>query len=49
MAEQSTTRHLRVVGAATRPAGARGDETAREAYWARLRALRAERERLRAG
>ncbi|MFW5471342.1 hypothetical protein ACOCJ4_15005 [Knoellia sp. CPCC 206435] len=49
MAEESTTRHLRVVPAAARPADVGAEEPTREAYWARVRALRAERDRVRAG
>ena len=49
MTEESTTRHLRVVRAAARPADVGDEEPTREAYWARVRALRAERDRLRAG
>lgn len=51
MAEQSTTRHLRVARAATARVerGTGVDERDRAAYWARLQALRAERQRLRAG
>lgn len=51
MKEQRTTGHLRVVGATTSPAST-GRESAgsdRTAYWARVQALRAERQRLRAG
>lgn len=54
MAEESTARHLRVVRAAARAVevGAvevGADESTREAYWAQVRTLRAERQRLRAG
>lgn len=49
MAEQSTTRHLRVVRAAAPPVRTGADESDRAAYWARVQALRAERQRLRAG
>lgn len=45
MAQQRRPR-LRVV--TTDPAR-RGEDTSREAYWARLQSLRAERDRLRAG
>ncbi|CAN7290581.1 hypothetical protein [Knoellia sp. LjRoot47] len=48
MADDGTVRHLRVVRAA-RPVEVVGDDLDREAYWARLEQLRAERERLRAG
>lgn len=53
MAEERTARHLRVVRAARRVDLVAGDDAAaeadREAYWTRLEALRAERQRLRAG
>lgn len=51
MAEESTTRRLRVVREA-RPVDVVAEVAAdleREAYWARLEALRAERARLLAG
>ncbi|HEY7718471.1 MAG TPA: hypothetical protein VH915_06905 [Pedococcus sp.] len=41
-------RHLQVVRPTSRPVPA-DDDAERRAYWARLRALRAERDRLRAG
>lgn len=47
MAEKSSARHLTVVRAARRVED--GGEADRAAYWARVQALRAERERLRAG
>ena len=48
MAENSSVRHLRVVRAARRGEVVTA-EADREAYWARLEELRAERRRLRAG
>ncbi|KGN34391.1 hypothetical protein N802_12345 [Knoellia sinensis KCTC 19936] len=45
MSDKTGSRHLRVV----RDAKAAAAEAERVAYWARLQALRAERERLRAG
>jgi hypothetical protein len=48
MAEESSVRHLRVVRPARRVEVVEGDAD-REAYWARLEELRAERQRLRAG
>lgn len=51
MAEQSTPRHLRVVRdpAPQLERGSDRDEPDRAAYWARLQALRDERQRLRVG
>jgi hypothetical protein len=46
MAQEQRRSHLRVVPTASPAAGR---DAAREAYWARLQALRAERDRLRAG
>jgi hypothetical protein len=46
MAEQQRRPLLRVVTSDPAP---RDDDTTREAYWARLQSLRAERDRLRAG
>lgn len=46
MAQQQRRPHLRVVTTGPAP---RGEDTSREAYWARLQTLRAERDRLRAG
>jgi hypothetical protein len=48
MAEQRR-RRLRVLTVVTGDPAPRGPESTREAYWARLQSLRAERERLRAG
>jgi hypothetical protein len=55
MADNGTVRHLRVVRAARRAEVVddidieAGHDADRAAYWARLEALRAERQRLRAG
>lgn len=51
MAEESTTRRLRVVAEASAPdlVPEVGADVEREAYWARLEELRAERARLLAG
>ncbi|HEX5429015.1 MAG TPA: hypothetical protein VFX00_11870 [Pedococcus sp.] len=46
MAQQQRRPRLRIVTSDPAP---RDDEPTREAYWARLQSLRAERDRLRAG